>query len=281
MSGLSVGVPGTVRGWQPALERYGTRSLAALLRPGGRIARKGFVIDQTFSDQIKSNEDIFDDFAATRDLYLTSTNTAKQAGEVQQNPDMARTYRLIGADPDRFYHGAIARDIVQTVQHPPRASDSNRPAKTVHAGSMTPSDLASYEAIRRKPTKVSYRGLDVYGMGPPSSGGSTVGEALNILEGYPDFGQDRVKTLHRYLEASKLAYADRNAYLADPAFFDVPLRGLLSDPFAATRRALIEDDSTLPTTPTPQDPATRESSRAATAGPCAPAPARRARRRRT
>jgi gamma-glutamyltranspeptidase/glutathione hydrolase len=254
VGGLSVGVPGTVRGWQTALERYGTRSLASLLRPGRRIARNGFVIDQTFSDQIKSNENIFDDFPATSDLYLTPAMTARQAGEVQQNPDMARTYRLIGADPDRFYHGAIAGDIVQTVQHPPLAANSNRPAATVHAGTMTPSDLASYLAIGRKPTKISYRGLDVYGMGPPSSGGSTVGEALNILEGYRDFGQDRVKSLHRYLEASKLAYADRNAYLADPAFFDVPLRGLLSDPFAATRRALIKDDSTLPTTPTPQAP---------------------------
>ena len=72
VSGLSVGVPGTVRGWQRALERYGTRSLASLLRPGERIARKGFVIDQTFSDQVKANEEIFDDFAATRDLYLTT-----------------------------------------------------------------------------------------------------------------------------------------------------------------------------------------------------------------
>jgi gamma-glutamyltranspeptidase/glutathione hydrolase len=90
-------------------------------------------------------------------------------------------------------------------------------------------------------------------MGPPSSGGSTVGEALNILEGYPDLGADRLTTLHRYLEASKLAFADRGAYLGDPAFVDVPLRGLLSDPFAATRRAKI-GDTALPTPTAPGDP---------------------------
>jgi gamma-glutamyltranspeptidase/glutathione hydrolase len=112
-------------------------------------------------------------------------------------------------------------------------------------------DLSRYDAIRRDPTRISYRGLDVFGMGPPSSGGSTVGEALNILEALPPTA-DRTTVLHRYLEASKLAYADRNAYVADPAFFDVPLRGLLSDPFARERSRLIDDGSTLSTLGTPQ-----------------------------
>ena len=106
---------------------------------------------------------------------------------------------------------------------------------------MTERDIARYDAIRRKPTHVRYRGLDVWGMGPPSSGGSTVGEALNILEGYRPVGADRVQALHRFMEASRYAYADRNAYLADPSYFDVPLRGLLSDSYAAERRALITD----------------------------------------
>ena len=103
---------------------------------------------------------------------------------------------------------------------------------------MTPRDLAGYDAIRRDPTRIGYRGLDVYGMGPPSSGGSTVGEALNILEGFPR-DEAREAKLHHYLEASKLAYADRNQFIGDPAYVDVPLRGLLSDPFAADRRSLI------------------------------------------
>jgi gamma-glutamyltranspeptidase/glutathione hydrolase len=237
VGGLSVGVPGTVRGWQKALNRYGTRSLKSLLKPGERIARKGFTIDQTFSQQVTDNEAIFNDFPATKALYLTPAGTAKPAGSVQKNPDLARTYKRIARHPGRFYRGAIAKEISQTVQHPPLRAGSTRP---VHPGTMTPRDLKRYRAKVRKPTRISYRGLDVFGMGPPSSGGSTVAEALNILEGFPR-NEARVDKLHQYLEASKLAYADRNEYVADPDYEAVPLRGLLSDPFAASRRSLIGD----------------------------------------
>ena len=245
-SGLSVGVPGTVAGWEKALNRYGTRSLRSLLRPGERIARDGFVVDETFAGQVESNAATFARFTSSRETYLTDAGTTPEAGSTHTNPDMADTYARIRRDPDRFYHGAIARDIAETVQHPP-----NAPGSVVAGGEMTTQDLARYEAIRRRPTKIGYRGYKVYGMGPPSSGGSTVGETLNILEGYRTRRAPRDLTLHRYLESSKLAYADRGAYLADPAFFDVPLRGLLSDAFARDRRALIEDDSVLPA---PQPP---------------------------
>jgi gamma-glutamyltranspeptidase/glutathione hydrolase len=253
VGGLSVGVPGTVRGWQLALRRYGTRSLKSLLRPAERIARKGFVIDQTFSDQVADNADIFDDFTASRDLYLgPDKHTAKPPGSIQRNPDLARTYERIARHPNDFYTGAIGRDIKRTVRRPPVAPDSNR-SHPVRAGSMGIKDLRRYRAIRRKPTRVSYRGLDVYGMGPPSSGGSTVGEALNILERFNPLGATRDQMLHRYLEASKLAFADRNAYLGDPKFVDVPLRGLLSDAFAATRRSLI-GETALPVPQKAGDP---------------------------
>jgi gamma-glutamyltranspeptidase/glutathione hydrolase len=252
VGGLSVGVPGTVRGWQTALKRYGTRSLGTLLKPGERIAREGFFIDKTFNGQVTDNQGIFDDFTSTRELYLTPAKTAKPIGSVQTNPDMAATYEKIGKSAARFYHGPIAKDISATVQHPPVAPDSDRPHE-IHTGKMTPKDLANYDAKVREPTKVSYRGLDVYGMGPPSSGGSTVGEALNILKGYPQ-DEGRTAKLHHYLEASKLAYADRNEYVADPDFVDVPLRGLLSDPFAAERRSLIRDDRTLQAPQPPGDP---------------------------
>ena len=107
---------------------------------------------------------------------------------------------------------------------------------------MTLSDLAAYEAVDRDPTHIGYRGLDVYGMAPPSSGGSTVGEILNILEGYPNLGAlPREQALHYYLEASRLAYADRGAFVADPGYVSVPLAQLLSDQFAAQRRAQIAE----------------------------------------
>ena len=104
---------------------------------------------------------------------------------------------------------------------------------------MTTDDLAAYGVVIREPVATSYRGFKVYGMGPPSSGGSTIGESLNILQGF-DLGEmSRVQVLHRYLETTRLAYADRNAYLGDPDVVDVPLTGLLSNGFAAQRRALI------------------------------------------
>ena len=91
---------------------------------------------------------------------------------------------------------------------------------------MTLHDLKHYKAPKRKPTHVNYRGLDVYSMGPPSSGGSTVGEALNILEGYPNLStMPRADAFHYFLEASRYSFADRNAYLGDPDYFDVPLAG--------------------------------------------------------
>src|SRR4029077_10529950 len=102
-------------------------------------------------------------------------------------------------------------------------------------GIMTTSDLHAYQAQVRAPTRVRYRGLDIYSMAPPSSSGSTVGEALNILSGYDLSAEPRVTALFHYLEASRLAYADRNAYVGDPRYVSVPLSGLLDPAFAATR----------------------------------------------
>ena len=121
---------------------------------------------------------------------------------------------------------------------------------------MTLADLAGYRAIERPPTLVTYRGLEVYGMGPPSSGGSTVGETLNILEGFDLAGSDRVAALHDFLEASALAFADRG-YIGDSDFVDVPLAGLLSDSFAAERRALIGPTAAAKPVP-PGDPTDKQ-----------------------
>jgi gamma-glutamyltranspeptidase/glutathione hydrolase len=102
---------------------------------------------------------------------------------------------------------------------------------------MTLADLANYEARIRQPVRSTYRGYDIYGMPLPSSGGVTVAEALNILEGYDLKAMPRANAEHLYLEASRLAFADRNAYLADPEYIDAPVAGMLSKQFAAQRRA--------------------------------------------
>jgi gamma-glutamyltranspeptidase / glutathione hydrolase len=248
-SGLSAGVPGTVLGWEKALDRYGTKSLRKMLQYGIDVARKGFVVDQTFFDQTAAIVDWFDDVPSSEAIYLDPDGTPRDVGTILRNPDLARAYeRIAKLGSKGFYRGDIAEAIVDAVRQPPIAPDANH---VWRPGLMTIDDLRRYTAPERKPTKVRYRGLDVYGMGPPSSGGSTVGEALNILEGYNLEDMSRTQALHLFLEASRYAFADRNAYLGDPEYVDVPLRGLLSDGFAAERRALINPNlaSTHPAAP--------------------------------
>jgi gamma-glutamyltranspeptidase / glutathione hydrolase len=257
-SGLSAGVPGTVAGWDRALRRYGSWSLARTLRAGIETAREGFTVDSTFVSQTMQNIDFFDDVPSTAELYLDPDGTSRDEGDVIRNPDLARTYaRIAKLGTKGFYRGAVADAMVEAVRDPPVARDANH---TWRRGLMTMRDLHAYAAPERAPTHVSYRGLDVWGMGPPSSGGSTTGEALNILEGYPDLATDRTRALHLFLEASRFAFADRNAYLADPEFFDVPLNGLLSDSFAAERRAEIDPERAATSPVEPGDPYDKQAS---------------------
>ena len=238
-SGMSVGVPGTVLGWERALRRHGTITLAQALAPAVRVAQQGFVIDQTFFSQVQENAAYFDDVPATAALYLDADGTPRDVGTTFRNPDLARTYRLIArSGAGGFYRGPLANAIEQTVRAPqvsPSADHRWRP------GVMTEADLRAYTAPEREPVHSTYRGLDVYGMGPPSSGGLTLAEALNILEGHELHSASRADAQHLVLEASRLAFADRGAYIADRRFFAVPRIGLLSKDFAATRRALIGD----------------------------------------
>jgi gamma-glutamyltranspeptidase / glutathione hydrolase len=250
-SGLSVGVPGTVETWVDALEKFGTMSLAEVFAPAIHVARHGYVIDQVWFDQANANRDWFDDIPASAALFLDADGTPRDVGTVFMNPALAETYeRIAHLGAKGFYRGAVADALVEAVRHPsvsPMANHVWRP------GVMTMRDMHAYAAPERAPTHVNYRGLDVYSMGPPSSGGSTVGEALNILEGYDLSSMTRAAALHFYLEASRYSFADRNAYLADPAYFDVPLSGLLSKQYAATRRALITDTAAPGPVP-PGDP---------------------------
>jgi gamma-glutamyltranspeptidase / glutathione hydrolase len=251
-SGMSAGIPGTVATWQAALRKYGTWSLGQALRPGIRTARDGFTVDSTFVDFTTPNVDWFNDIPSTAAIYLDPDGTPRDEGSTLKNPDLARTYRRIARNgADWFYDGPVAGAMARAAQDPPKADDANHAWRP---GLMTRADVANYRAIERRPTHNGYRGLDVWGMGPPSSGGSTVGEALNILEGYRDLAADRVRALHLMLEASRFTFADRNAYLADPDFFDVPLAGLLSDSFAAERRALIDETHAATSPVPPGDP---------------------------
>jgi gamma-glutamyltranspeptidase / glutathione hydrolase len=251
-SGISAGIPGTPATWDLALRRYGTWSLGRALEPGIRTATDGFRVDSTFVSQTAPNVDWFDDIPSTAAIYLDPDGTPRDEGSTLRNPDLARTYRRMA---DRgvgwFYDGPVAGAMAGAAQDPPKAADANHAWRP---GLMKRSDVSAYRAIERAPTHIGYRRLDVWGMGPPTSGGSTVGEALNILEGYRKLAADRVRALHLMLEASRFTFADRNAYLADPDFFDVPLAGLLSDSFAAERRALIDEDHAATSPVAPGDP---------------------------
>ena len=240
-SGLSAGVPGTVRGWNVALNRFGSMSLGEVLQPAIAVARDGFTVDQTFHDQVAAVTDFFDDITSTEEVFLDTDGTAPDVGSTFRNPDMGRAYqRIARLGPKGFYRGDIADAMVTAVADPPLTADANH---VWRPGLMTMRDVQAYAAPLREPTHVEYRGLDVYSMGPPSSGGSTGGEALNILEGW-DLGLlPREQALHYYLEASAYSFADRNAYLGDEDFVDVPLDGLLSQEYADDRRALITESA--------------------------------------
>ena len=246
-SGLSVGVPGTPATWERALERWGSLSLAEALDGPTDLAREGFVVDQTFHDQTAANATRFAHFSSTRRLFLPG-GEPPAVGSTFTNRDLARTYERLARDGvDWLYSGALGAQVVETVQEPPLVDGDTYNARP---GLMEKSDLRAYDAPDRDPTHVGYRGLDVYGMAPPSSGGSTVGEALNILERVDLSALDSTQAMHHYLESSALAFADRNANVGDPEQVDVPLGELLSDDFAAERFCQI-DPAQAATKPVP------------------------------
>ncbi|KFC72074.1 gamma-glutamyltransferase [Massilia sp. LC238] len=233
-SGASVGVPGTVRGWHEALERYGTMRFSQVLAPAIEVADKGYTVTEIFSHLTAQNERKFQLYAPTSALYLRN-GKAVQPGTLIRNPGMAKAYREIAEGGVKaFYEGPLARAIIDAVNKPPLA-----PGKSARPGKMTMADLANYEARIRQPLRSTYRGYEIVGMPLPSSGGATVAEALNILEGYDLKKLPRAQAEHLYIEASRLAFADRNAYLADTEYIDAPVAGILSKEYAAQRRKLI------------------------------------------
>ncbi|MGW8572817.1 gamma-glutamyltransferase [Streptomyces niveus] len=250
-SGLGVGTPGTPATWERALDSWGSTSLRKLLKPAERLAKDGFTVDATFRSQTASNQARFADFPASAKLFLPG-GELPVTGSVFKNPDLARTYAELGRHgTDALYEGELARDIVRTVRTPPVDPDATR---NVRPGDLTTGDLAAYRTKRLTPTKVSYRGLDVYGMPPSSSGGTSVGEALNILERTDLSRASQQAYLHRFIEASRIAFADRGRWLGDPAFESVPTKGLLSQRFADSRECLIKDDVALKSPLAPGDP---------------------------
>lgn len=238
-SGVSVGTPGTPATWQRALSSWGTRSLRQSLAPASALARRGFTVDQTFHDQTDDNKDRFAAFPATSKLFLPG-GQPPAVGSTLRNPDLARTYDRLGREGTRaFYRGSLARQMADVVQRPRTAPNTDLP---VPRGYLSTDDLADYRVRQQRATTSSYRGMQVHGMAPSSSGGTTVGEALNILDQQNLRRMSDTRRLHYYLEAGALAYADRAEYVGDPRFTDVPTRALTSPWFARSRGCTIDPD---------------------------------------
>ena len=226
---LAAGVPGAVAGMLEAHARHGRLPLADLINPAIRLAADGFVVDSFRFRSIESDRDRLYLFDASRRYFLPDSGHAPAPGTRWRQVDLARTLTAIrDRGRDGFYKGWVADSIVAEMQR--------------GGGLISHDDLAAYRAEWREPVKLSYRGHTIFSMPPASSGGVTMGEIFNIVEGYdplPAFGSAAL--LHREAEAMRRAFTDRNHFLGDPGFVKMPLDRLLSKEHAATLRAEIGD----------------------------------------
>jgi gamma-glutamyltranspeptidase/glutathione hydrolase len=231
---LAAGVPGSVAGLAAAHERYGTQPFAALLQPAVDLARNGHTVDTARSRTIAAKAEELSRFPASREQFLPG-GRAPPPGAQWAQPDLARTLQAIAdSGPGVFYEGYVADLIVAEMQRT--------------GGIMTHQDLSAYRPIWRDPIVAHYRGHMVYSIPPASSGGVTMTEIFNILEGFaplPAIGT--AEHVHVLAEAMRRGFIDRNEFLGDPAFVDMPLRRLLSKRYAGELRRQILPDTATPT----------------------------------
>lgn len=228
---LVVTVPGALDGWDELVRRFGTRPLGELLQPAIGHAEDGFPVSEVISVQWKSAESKLARHPATAEAYLVDGERAPEHGEVFRSPDFAKTLRKIADQgPDVFYRGEIAQAIHDFME--------------AEGGFVTKEDLAGHDSAWVDPVSTTYRGVEVFQI-PPNSQGFVALEMLNILEGYEDLaelGHNSAAYLHRLIEAKKLAFADRDAYLGDPDHMRASVDTLISKRYAATRRLAIEPE---------------------------------------
>jgi gamma-glutamyltranspeptidase/glutathione hydrolase len=231
---LTVGVPGTLAGMASALDRFGTISLKEALTPAEQLARVGFRVPTSMSGAMARRAKDIALFPATAKQYLRD-GSPYQPGEVLRQPDLSKSLRrLMNEGPSALYGGELAKMIVRDMR-------AARP-ETKDPGLLTVKDFSAYKPLWRTPLHTTYRGRDVYAAPPATSGGQTMVEMLNILEGFDlaGYGAGSAPAITAIAEAQKIAWADRGAYLADPAFVRQPIAELVSKEYAAQRRAQID-----------------------------------------
>ena len=228
----AAGVPGTVRGMELALKKYGSGKLTwtQLIEPARRLAAKGFTVTYSLARSLRGSKEHLSTYAETKRIYLKGGAFYKE-GELFRQPELAATFaRLQRLGPNEFYEGETARRIV---------ADMKR-----NNGLMTLEDLRGYVAKERAPLRGNYRGHEIVSMPPPSSGGAVLIEMLNILEGF-DLRKLEASSSDRYhlmAEAMRRAFADRAEYMGDTDFVKVPIAGLIEKSYATTLRSTIKTD---------------------------------------
>ncbi len=259
VGGRSVGVPGTLALIKLVHERHGRLAWEELLQPAIRLADAGFAVSARLAQSIASAaERGLARYPAAHRYFFDDAGNPLAEGATRRNPEFARTLRLLAAEGlDAFYRGPIADDIVAAV----RATGDN-------PGLLTRQDFENYEVKVRDPVCSGYRRYRICGMGPPSSGALTVGQMLGMLEAFdlPAMGYGD-EAVHLFLEAGKLAFADRAAYMADSDFVDVPVAGLIDPGYLAARARLIGTDAAMPKAEAGTPPWARAARYAADASP--------------
>jgi gamma-glutamyltranspeptidase/glutathione hydrolase len=230
--GIAVGIPGALAGVDAALELFGTRSLKSLIAPAVELADGGVVVTQVLAEGIAANLELLAGNAAAKEVFLPG-GTPLKAGDLLVQPDLADTFRLLQKHGiDAFYDGPIGEAFAAEVQ--------------AAGGGMTLADLQGYGVTLDEPVRGFYGDYELASMPPPSSGGLTVLQMLAILEGFAlkaNYPIESATKHHLILQAMHIAFTDRNAYLGDPEFVDIPYAGWLDPDYIDMRAALLHPDS--------------------------------------
>jgi len=229
-TGKAVAVPGTIKGVETALNKYGTMKLSQVIDPAIQQAEKGVKVNWATAQYIKENKQKLEKYQTAANVFIPNGKLLKE-GDTLTQPDLAKTFRLIQKNGSKaFYTGKIGKALVKEVQK--------------RGGTMTEEDLKNYVVKEREPIESTYRGYKIVSAAPPSSGGLTVQQILKLMEGYnvKKMGVNSSEYLQHLTEAMHLAYADRAAYMADEDFYDVPTKGLLDEKYIEERRKLINPD---------------------------------------
>lgn len=237
IGGRSVGVPGVPRLLETVHARFGKRPMAELLEPAAALAERGFAVSPRLAAMLAEEAERFETGSAARGYFFDASGAPRPAGALLRNTDYAATLRLLAKDgADAFYKGPLAEAIVAAVR-----------GHAKNPGQLSAADLATYAVKEREPVCAPYRGHEVCGMGPPSSGAIAIGQILGMVEPFPlrGLGSDDPVAWRVIGDATRLAFADRGRYVADTDFVRIPA-GLLDRNYLAGRSALIRRPTALP-----------------------------------